>query len=178
MGASTSKFCDSIFGKKETKVLMLGLDAAGKTTMLYRMKTIENNPLIRYNVESADYNGLNFISWDLGGQEKLRLLWKHYYVDAKALVFVVDCTDRDRIDEVKEELRRLLEEEELKSIPLLVFANKQDRDGRMSVEEITEKLDLNALTGREWHIEGTCAVTNEGIYEGLEWLSKTLNKKW
>ena len=107
---------------------MLGLDTAGKTTILYKLKLGENVstvPTIGFNVETVEYKNINFTVWDVGGQDKIRPLWRHYYINAKALIFVVDSSDRDRINEAKEELHRLMHDEELKDAILLVFANKQ-----------------------------------------------------
>jgi signal recognition particle receptor subunit beta len=92
------------------------------------------------------------------------------------LIFVVDSSDKDRVDVAREELMRMLGEDELRDAVLLVFANKQDM-GVMSVPEITEKLGLHTLRGREWYIQGTCALTGDGLYDGLDWLSKTVTKK-
>ena len=77
------------------------------------------------------------------------------------------------MDIAREELMRMLSEEELRDAVLLVFANKQDM-GVMSVPEITERLGLHTLRGREWYIQGTCALTGDGLYDGLDWLSKTV----
>jgi len=92
------------------------------------------------------------------------------------LIFVVDSSDKDRVDIAREELMRMLGEDELRDAVLLVFANKQDM-GVMSVPEITEKLGLHTLRGREWYIQGTCALTGDGLYDGLDWLSKSVTKK-
>ena len=89
------------------------------------------------------------------------------------MIFVVDSSDKDRVDIAREELMRMLSEEELRDAVLLVFANKQDM-GVMSVPEITERLGLHTLRGREWYIQGTCALTGDGLYDGLDWLSKTV----
>merc|ERR1719295_1692310 len=101
-----------------------------------------------------------------------------------AIIFVVDSNDRERIDDAsgadnsaKEELHRLLAEDELRHAVLLVFANKQDLPNAMSVNEVTEKLGLNQLRNRQWYIQGTSATTGDGLYEGLDWLSNTLTKK-
>jgi signal recognition particle receptor subunit beta len=92
------------------------------------------------------------------------------------LIFVVDSSDKDRIDIAREELQRMLGEEDLKDAVVLVFANKQDM-AVMTVPEITEKLGLHTLRGRDWYIQGTCALTGDGLYDGLDWLSKTVSKK-
>ena len=179
MGLSISKLFDSFFGKKEMRILMLGLDAAGKTTILYKLKlgeVVSSVPTIGFNVETVEYKNIKFTVWDVGGQDKIRLLWRHYYQNTQGLIFVVDSSDKERVELAKEELQRMLGEEELRDAVLLVFANKQDL-GVMSVAEVTEKLGLHTIRGRDWYIQGTCAMTGDGLYDGLDWLSKTVSKK-
>ena len=179
MGLQISKLFETYFGKKEMRILMLGLDAAGKTTILYKLKlgeVVSSVPTIGFNVETVEYKNIKFTVWDVGGQEKIRLLWRHYYNNTQGLIFVVDSSDKDRVDVAREELMRMLGEEELRDAVLLVFANKQDM-GVLSVPEITEKLGLHTLRGREWYIQGTCALTGDGLYDGLDWLSKAVSKK-
>ena len=179
MGLQISKLFETYFGKKEMRILMLGLDAAGKTTILYKLKlgeVVSSVPTIGFNVETVEYKNIKFTVWDVGGQEKIRLLWRHYYNNTQGLIFVVDSSDKDRVDVAREELMRMLGEEDLRDAVLLVFANKQDM-GVLSVPEITEKLGLHTLRGREWYIQGTCALTGDGLYDGLDWLSKAVSKK-
>ena len=179
MGLAISKLFDRLFGKKEMRILMLGLDAAGKTTILYKLKlgeVVSSVPTIGFNVETVEYKNIKFTVWDVGGQDKIRLLWRHYYQNTQGLIFVVDSSDKDRVDIAREELQRMLGEEELRDAVLLVFANKQDM-GVMSVPEITERLGLHSLKGKDWFIQGTCALTGDGLYDGLDWLSKTVSKK-
>ena len=176
-----------MFGKKEMRILMVGLDAAGKTTILYKLKlgeVVTTIPTIGFNVETVEYKNISFTVWDVGGQDKIRPLWRHYYQNTQGIIFVVDSNDRERIDDsqgsdngAKEELHRMLSEDELREAVLLVFANKQDLPNAMSVNEITERLGLNQLRQRQWYIQATCATTGDGLYEGLDWLSNTLSKK-
>jgi len=178
MGLSISKLFDTFFGTKEMRILMLGLDAAGKTTILYKLKlgeVVSSVPTIGFNVETVEYKKIKFTVWDVGGQDKIRLLWRHYYQNTQGLIFVVDSSDKERVELAKEELHRMLGEEELRDAVVLVFANKQDL-GVMSVAEVTEKMGLHTLRGRDWYVQGTCAMTGDGLYEGLDWLSKSLSK--
>ena len=115
--------------------------------------------------------------WDVGGQDKIRPLWRHYFQNTQGLIFVVDSNDRDRIGEANEELQKMLREDELRDATLLVFANKQDLPNAMSVSEITDKLGLHSLGSRKWYIQATCATTGDGLYEGLDWLSSALSSK-
>jgi len=175
------------WGKSEKRILMVGLDAAGKTTILYKLKlgeVVTTIPTIGFNVETVEYKNISFTVWDVGGQDKIRPLWRHYYQNTQGIIFVVDSNDRERIDDTsgadnsaKEELHRMLAEDELRDAALLVFANKQDLPNAMSVNEVTEKLGLNQLRNRKWYIQATCATTGDGLYEGLDWLSNTLKNK-
>lgn len=179
MGLSFTKIFDSLFGKRELRALMLGLDAAGKTTILYKMKlgeVVSSVPTIGFNVETVEFQKVKFTVWDVGGQDKIRQLWKHYFQNTQALIFVVDSSDKDRVEIAKEELHKMLGEDELKDAVVLILANKQDM-GVMSVAELTDKLALHTLRGREWYIQGTCALTGDGLSEGFDWLSKATAKK-
>lgn len=179
MGLSFTKIFDSLFGKRELRALMLGLDAAGKTTILYKMKlgeVVSSVPTIGFNVETVEFQKVKFTVWDVGGQDKIRQLWKHYFQNTQALIFVVDSSDKDRVEIAKEELHKMLSEDELKDAVVLILANKQDM-GVMSVAELTDKLALHTLRGREWYIQGTCALTGDGLTEGFDWLSKATSKK-
>lgn len=114
----------------------------------------------------------------MGGQEKIRPLWRHYYAVTDAIIWVVDSNDTDRLDtgdnSAAAELSRLMAEEELRDTLLLVLANKQDLPHAVSVAEITERLRLRDLRSRQWHIQGCCAKTGEGLYEGFDWLAKSI----
>jgi len=114
--------------------------------------------------------------WDVGGQDKIRPLWRHYYQNTQGIIFVVDSNDRDRIPEAKGELDRMLAEEELREAFLLVFANKQDLPKALPVPKLAEELGLSLLRGRVWNIQGCCATTGDGLYDGLDWLSDKISK--
>uniref|UniRef100_A0A5K3ENM9 ADP-ribosylation factor n=1 Tax=Mesocestoides corti TaxID=53468 RepID=A0A5K3ENM9_MESCO len=177
MGLTISSLFNQFFGKKNVRILMVGLDAAGKTTILYKLKlgeVVTTIPTIGFNVESVEYHNLNFTVWDVGGQDKIRPLWRHYFQNTQGLIFVVDSNDRDRIGEAAEELQKMLSEEDLANAAVLVFANKQDLPNAMPTTEVTDKLRLHTLRGREWYIQSSCATTGEGLYEGMDWLSKVL----
>jgi len=159
---------------------MVGLDAAGKTTILYKLKLgeiVTTIPTIGFNVETVEYKNINFTVWDVGGQDKIRPLWRHYFQNTQGLIFVVDSNDRERINEAHEELNKMLNEDELREAAVLIFANKQDLPNAMSVAEITDKLGLHSLRSRKWYIQSTCATSGDGLYEGLDWLSNVLSGK-
>jgi len=113
----------------------------------------------------------------VGGQDKIRPLWRHYYQNTQGLIFVVDSNDRDRIEPAREELHKMINEDELRDAVILVFANKQDLPNAMTAAEITDKLGLHSLRSRNWYIQATCATTGDGLYEGLDWLSATLKNR-
>jgi len=164
---------------KEMRILMVGLDAAGKTTILYKLKlgeVVTTIPTIGFNVETVEYKNISFTVWDVGGQDKIRTLWRHYYQNTDGLIFVVDSNDQDRFDDAKQELHKMLGEDELRDAVVLVFANKQDLPKAKTAAEITEKLGLSSMHSRKWYIQPCCATTGDGLYEGLDWLSSTLTK--
>merc|ERR1711977_640942 len=115
--------------------------------------------------------------WDIGGQDKIRKLWRYYYEGTDGAIFVVDSSDRDRIEDAREELFRMLNEEEMRDAVVLVFANKQDLPDAMDAAEVTDKLGLHNLRHRQWFIQSACATTGDGLYEGLDWMSRTVTGK-
>merc|ERR1712156_551596 len=180
MGLTISSLFNQLFGKKQMRILMVGLDAAGKTTILYKLKlgeVVTTIPTIGFNVETVEYRNLSFTVWDVGGQDRIRLLWRHYFHGTNGLIYVVDSNDRERIEDAKDELTKMLNEDEMREAVLLVFANKQDLPNAMTAAEVTEKLGLHNLRRRQWYIQSACATTGDGLYEGLDWLSRTLSGK-
>jgi ADP-ribosylation factor protein 6 len=177
MGVSLGKMLGQLFKNKEMRVLMLGLDAAGKTTILYKLKLgqgVSTIPTVGFNVETVAYKKVKFNVWDVGGQDKIRPLWRHYYAGTQALIFVVDSSDRERVDEAKTELMRIINDREMKDSTLLVFANKNDLEDVMDIAEVTEKLDLHKLKDRNWHVQSSCALNGDGLLDGLTWLASYL----
>jgi len=180
MGGLISKAFAGLVGKREVRMLMVGLDAAGKTTLLYKMKLgeiVTTIPTIGFNVETVEYKNIKFTMWDVGGQDKLRPLWRYYFQNSNGVIFVVDSNDRDRIGQARDELQKILADEELQDATLLVFANKQDLPNAMSTAEVTDKLGLRSMRQRDWYIQGSCAVSGEGMFEGLEWLSAAVKRQ-
>merc|ERR1712054_143060 len=179
MGVALTKLWTRLVGKLDARIVMIGLDAAGKTTILYNLKlgeVVTTIPTIGFNVETVEYKNINFTVWDVGGQDKIRPLWRHYYQNTQGIIFVVDSNDRERLDMAKEELDKMLNEDELRDAVVLVFANKQDLPKALKVKNITEALGLDKMR-RQWFVQGTCATSGDGLYEGLDWLSSTLSKK-
>jgi ADP-ribosylation factor 1/2 len=127
-------------------------------------------------VETVKYKNITFTYWDVGGQQKIRRLWHHYFDGSDAIIYVVDCNDPSRLEEAKEELYGVLSAHELQDVPLLIYANKQDLPNSLSTAQIVDKFDFQSkLRGRQWHCQGAVAVSGEGLYDGLDWLSGILN---
>jgi len=172
-------------GKQECRVLVVGLDGAGKTTIVQRLKCgvsdeSEVIPTIGFNIECVEYKKMIFSLWDLGGAKETRSFWRFYYEGSQAVIFVFDSTSHaNRIEEAREDLHRLLTENELWDAPLLVMANKQDDPRAMAPREITEKLQLYSLANRNWYIVDTKAqhpdVSEANLHAGLDWLYETLS---
>ncbi|KAF7588161.1 hypothetical protein BBP40_006098 [Aspergillus hancockii] len=199
MGGQVSKLMGKIFGTKEMRILMLGLDAAGKTTILYKLKLTNQEvttiPTVGFNVESVTYKNVKFNVWDVGGQDKIRPLWRHYYsgtaitiysdfmalanligipIGTQGLIFVVDSSDTARMEEARSELHKIINDREMKDALLLVFANKQDVQGHLSPEDVTNALQLNKLKDKLWYVAPSVATEGTGIFEGLAWLSNNV----
>ncbi|XP_031560493.1 ADP-ribosylation factor-like [Actinia tenebrosa] len=182
MGLWLSKIWNlfSELGNTQARILMLGLDAAGKTTVLYKLKLNENVstiPTIGFNVETVTpVKNLTLTIWDVGGQEKIRPLWRHYYQGTNGLIFVIDSSDITRIAEAREELFGVIDSEEFVGVPVVVLANKQDLPAAMNASQMVEKLGLSAHKKNPWHVQETCAKTGDGLYEGLEQLVKMVKE--
>ncbi|KFZ03102.1 hypothetical protein V502_11220 [Pseudogymnoascus sp. VKM F-4520 (FW-2644)] len=177
MGGQISKMMGKIFGAKEMRLLMLGLDAAGKTTILYKLKLnqdVKTIPTVGFNVETVTFKNVKFNVWDVGGQDKIRPLWRHYYSGTQGLIFVIDSSDRERIDEARQELHRIITATEMKESLLLVFANKQDIKGAMKPQEVIEALELHKLEKHTWSVMPSCATAGDGLLDGLAWLSNNI----
>ncbi|CAG0917031.1 unnamed protein product [Notodromas monacha] len=183
MGLVMSRVWEIIFSsfKKPCRILMIGLDNAGKTTILYKMKLNElvtSIPTIGFNVECIDYKNLNMTIWDVGGQKTIRALWRHYYQNTQAVIYVIDSNDAERLAEAAEELHDVLRSDELpQDAVLLILANKQDLPNAKSISAITEALNLRSLRNRDWFVQATCAARGEGLIDGFEWLAKAINAK-
>ena len=154
---------------------MLGLDNAGKTTILYKLKlgkTSKTVPTVGFNVETVKHKNVSFAVWDCGGQERIRPLWRHYFTVTNALIYVVDSLDVDRLEESKQELFRIVTDKELTNCLLVVLANKQDVDGAVKPKDLIERFQLNKLTGEHtWSVIPTIAIDGTGLVETLNWIS-------
>jgi ADP-ribosylation factor 1/2 len=161
---------------RERRTIMVGLDGAGKTTLLYKMKlgdVVVCHICRRQNLTGAPPSAV----WDIGGQDRIRKLWRHYYNNNDAIIFVIDSNDEERIDEAREEIAGLMKEPQLEHSSLLVFANKQDLPHALSIATIADRLNLTRLpTHRNWHLQAASATTGDGLYEGFDWLVKSMKE--
>ncbi|RUS20299.1 ADP-ribosylation factor-like protein 2-like protein [Endogone sp. FLAS-F59071] len=153
--------------EKEMRILMLGLDNAGKTTILKRINgeditTI--SPTLGFNIKTLEHDG------DVGGQKSIRSYWRNYFEQTDALVWVVDSADRARLDDCRKELHTLLLEERLAGASLLVFANKQDLPGAVTDQELRHALELDSIQTHHWAIQACSAVTSENLLRGMNWV--------
>eukprot|EP00933_Yihiella_yeosuensis_P019068 TRINITY_DN15492_c0_g2_i3.p1 TRINITY_DN15492_c0_g2~~TRINITY_DN15492_c0_g2_i3.p1 ORF type:complete len:181 (+),score=50.68 TRINITY_DN15492_c0_g2_i3:102-644(+) len=166
--------------EKEARILMLGLDNAGKTTILKKLSEEDIShimPTQGFNIKSLVHDGFKLNVWDIGGQKSIRPYWSNYFEASDALVYVIDSSDRRRLEESGEELRELIAEDKLAGVPLLIFANKQDLLQATPADEIVECLNLGTIADRTWTIQACSAKAGEGMQEGMEWLIGNVNQK-
>lgn len=162
--------------KPQAQILMLGLDNAGKSTLLYKLKhdaNVTTVPTIGFNVEMMDAvknrRNIALTVWDVGGQKGMREHWKSFHHDAAAVVFVVDSSDLERLEEARHELENTLRSEQLRGRPLMLIANKQDVSGSLTVTEITDRFHLKKLCpGRAWFVQPCSASTGYGVEEAFK----------
>ncbi|XP_075243524.1 ADP-ribosylation factor-like protein 3 [Convolutriloba macropyga] len=164
---------------KECRLLLLGLDNAGKTTILKYVANEEPTvtPTQGFNIKSVQNGGLKMNVWDIGGQQKIRPYWRNYFQDTDVLIYVVDSHDRLRLEESAAEFSEILHEEKLVGVPVLVFANKQDLCGAAPHSEVASTLGLLMLKDREWQIQPCSALSGEGVQDGMEWVMKHVKGK-
>ena len=160
---------------------MVGLDWAGKTTILNKIRVGDiaySLPEIGRNVEATKFKNITFFSWDVSGNGDLPSYWHSPDLNMEGLVFVVDSTDREHVSEAAKEFQRIIRNELRKEVDIvLVIANKQDLPNAMTVARLTDQLDLHSIAHLKWHIQPTCATTGDGLMEALDWLGKSLADK-
>ncbi|EDV99563.1 GH12417 [Drosophila grimshawi] len=179
MGTSFSYLFDRFAAREKVRVLMIGLDGAGKTTALYQLKlntALTNIPTVGFNVEMMEYKRLRMTVWDVGGQNRLRSLWRYYYNNAAAVIFVVDASDEERFHEAMIELHSVMCVKELKDSVLLVLANKQDLPHAVTLVDLAIRLRLHELHQR-WKVHGISATFHKGLHEGMELLYRLIRKR-
>ncbi|XP_078407461.1 ADP-ribosylation factor-like 4Cb [Cetorhinus maximus] len=182
MGNSLS----SVSAFQSLHIVMLGLDSAGKTTVLYRLKFnefVNTVPTIGFNTEKIRLSngaskGISCHFWDVGGQEKLRPLWKPYSRCTDGIIYVVDSVDAERLEEARAELHKIARASEHQGTPLLVIANKQDLPRSLPVADIERQLALRDLCpSTAWHVQPACAIIGEGLPEGMDKLYEMILKR-
>jgi len=180
-------FVYSYIFKTNYNIIMFGLDAAGKTSIIYYLKNkIGDKSRVPYPcgfTPCFNYKGLNIIKIDIGGCTGVRhnfietkKLMEQAFKNAKGIIFVIDSCDIDRLEEdFIDEFNYILSHEKLKSLPILILANKQDLNRALSPENIIKKISVEKLKEKKWHFLGTSVETGVGIEEGLDWMISILN---
>jgi len=190
MYALLSGLWKCLFTKVQYQVLILGLDEAGKTTLLEQIKNLYSGlpnksrlshsrlskipPTVGLNIGKVDVGLAKLIFWDLGGQVGLRVIWDKYYSDSHAIIYVVDSVNMSRMEEAAKEMENILNNKELSDAPILLLANKQDLTEAIDTNHITKLLDFHMQPNRPVHIQEISAITGAGIEQGLTWLIETL----
>lgn len=170
---------------KEGTLLLLGLDNAGKTTLLHRLRTGSLRtfpPTDRpHNTESFTYQNMTLKAWDLGGHEAVRHMWQDYVCECKAVLFVVDAADVERLDEVGYELDALLAEGVLEGLPVALLLNKCDLESAaaMSSDEICRRINYDELVRlqgdeKRMAVFRISVLRGEGYEDAFRWISQFL----
>ncbi|CAH8532250.1 unnamed protein product [Heterobilharzia americana] len=152
--------------EQEIRILLLGLDNAGKTTILKHLASediSQTTPTQGFNIKSVQSQGFKLNVWDIGGQRKIRPYWKNYFENTDVLIYVIDSADKKRFEETGEELMELLSEDKLAGVPLIIFANKQDLISAEPANKISDGLGLLTIRDRPWQIQGCSAITGNGV---------------
>uniref|UniRef100_A0A1D1XUY0 ADP-ribosylation factor-related protein 1 n=1 Tax=Anthurium amnicola TaxID=1678845 RepID=A0A1D1XUY0_9ARAE len=175
-----------IFSKTEFHVLILGIDKAGKTTLLEKLKSLYSNleglppdrivPTVGLNIGRLEVSNTKLVFWDLGGQVGLRTIWEKYYEEAHAVIYVIDATCPSRFEDSKSALEKVLRHEDLRGAPVLILANKQDLPGAVSAEEVARYLDLKELDDRQYMFEAVSAYEGIGVKVAIDWLVGTMER--
>ena len=178
-----------MFQKDEYCVVILGLDNAGKTTLLEHIKrkfvsTYKGLPFekisatVGMNVGRIDISSVRLIFWDLGGQQELQSLWDKYFVDCHGVIYVIDSSDQARLEESYQSFETAITNPNLNTVPLLVLANKQDKDNALKVEEVKTVFNRSSqkIGKRDCFVEGVSALSGEGIEKGIQWMVQCVKR--
>ncbi|XP_010884624.2 ADP-ribosylation factor-like protein 11 [Esox lucius] len=172
-------FSKSDFNKIPT-VIMMGLDSSGKSTLLYtfqKEEVMKTSPTVGFNVATLNVDKNTALTvWDVGGQSKMRANWKYYLEGCKALVFVVDSSDRARIREAHKVLKVILSDNNMKGVPLMVLANKKDLPNTMTIREVCNQLDLPNYKHRAWEIQACSGLKGLGLKQAFLSVAKLVKK--
>mmetsp|Transcript_1955 Transcript_1955/g.4349 ORF Transcript_1955/g.4349 Transcript_1955/m.4349 type:complete len:185 (+) Transcript_1955:38-592(+) len=180
MGSVWGKVVAKLFSRREMRCIILGLDAAGKTSILYRLKlgkAIVTIPTIAHNVETVRVGNTHITAWDIGGGYFHRKLWRrNYFENSHGIIYVVDANDRERLEETTEELFSFIDEEEFRDVSILILANKSDLPNAMRVGEVADRMNLYSVRSRRWHIAAVSATTGDGLLGAMEWLANSIER--
>jgi len=168
--------------KRSSKVLCVGLDNSGKSTIINKLKpekkqALELQATTGYDVQQFTHGSINFTVWDMSGQGRYRNLWEAYYADCQAIIYVIDSADTVRMCVVKDELTTILSHKDIskRNVPVLFFANKMDLSKSLSPAQISEALELpKLLADKTWNIVATNALEGKGLEEGMKWLESII----
>jgi len=171
------------FAKKQYQVLILGLDEAGKTTLLEQLRhmfaqgpsvdTLKIPHTVGLNIGKFDVERAKVLFWDLGGQVGLRILWEKYFTEAHGLIYVIDTANPARFSESQAELEKVLLDPELTGAPVLVLANKQDLDRSLTSAQVSDQLQLSSES-RPVRVQSVSTLSGDGIKEGVQWLLRVI----
>jgi len=165
--------------KKNATILLVGLDNAGKTTLLYKLKNRALRmfiPTQRAQLEEVVLGNVQFRAWDLGGHEQVRALWRDYYFEANAVIFVVDVADEERYEEAKNELHNLLNDKNLQDVIFLILGNKTDLKPEVTRLEVVSLLGIQSQidSGRKIEVFLSSLLQDNSFQDAFKWLSDTL----
>ena len=180
MGSYLSTIRRSLGFTRDVRVLLVGLDNAGKTTILYRLQlgeVLSTVPTVGFNIETVQHDGMQLQAWDIGGQTTIRDFWKCYYRDTDVVLFVVDGTDAERMSLCKTELMGLVLNTQLRRALIAVVVNKSDAKTFQPIEETKRQLRVDMIRPQQWKVFATSAVTGEGLDVLLEWIGECMRER-
>ncbi|GBG26456.1 ADP-ribosylation factor [Hondaea fermentalgiana] len=181
MGSELSRHLQAWKSWRVRRILLVGLDSAGKTTCVRLLKGENPHgtlPTTESEFVEVKYKHHKLVITDVGGQAFLRPYWRHHYTGTQGIIFVVDSMDTGRFDDALEELRVLLVDAQLDNVPLVVFANKQDQPGAATIDQVRAAFVTNndKLGARPVSTVAGSALSGDGFYEGLDWLLTKMHR--
>lgn len=162
------------------RILILGLDNSGKTTIIKKFNgedTSKISPTLGFQIQTFNFQGYKLCVWDIGGQESIRTYWRNFFEKTDGIIWVVDSSDLMRLERCKNELHQLLKQEKLEGATLLICYNKSDLSGNLSLDEVSEFLELPKIKSRFWAILPTSGYTGEGLYQGIHWIVSRISQR-